>query len=89
VIGPCNVYGVDIFITRNAEVTAVASGFRQVLISGTSGIELSIIKRIGIAPSGTILAVICYVAGVMLLLNIKYGKKLRDWKDMGYTLRQH
>jgi len=89
VIGPCNVYGVDIFMTRNAEVSAVASALRQVFISGTSGISLSLIKTIGMAQSGTLLAVLCWISYLALVLNIRYGKNLRDWKDMGYTLRAH
>jgi len=89
VIGPCKVYGVDIFMTRNAEVSAAASALRQVFISGTSGISLSLIKTIGMAQSGTLLAVLCWISYLALVLNIRYGKNLRDWKDMGYTLRSH
>jgi len=89
VIGPCNVYGIDIFMTRNAEVSAVANSLRQFSISGASGVSLSLIKTIGMAQSGAALAVLCWISYSALLLNIRYGKKLRDWKDMGYTLRSH
>jgi len=89
VIDTCNVYNVDIFMTRNAEVSAVASALYQLFISGTSIISLPLIKAIGMAQSGTAVAILCWIASIALLLNIRYGKELRDWKDMGYTLRTH
>jgi len=87
VIGPCNVYGVDIFMTRNAEVSAVASALRQLFISGTSGVSLSLIKSLGMAQAGLALAILTWIGFLMLVFTIHYGKRLRDWKDMGYTLR--
>jgi len=91
--GPCNVYGVDIFMTRNAEVSAVTRGLRQLFMAGTSGISLSLINDIGIAQTGTLLAVTCWLSTIALYLTILYGKNLREWKDMGYTsyikLRSH
>jgi len=87
VLGPCNTYAVDIFITRNAEVSAVASAHRQLFSSAASGIALILIKSIGMANVGIVLAISCWFGYLMLLVNIRYGQQLRDWKDMGYTLR--
>jgi len=87
-LGPCNVYAMDIFINRSAEASAVAGALRLLLSGSASGFALPLIKTLGIANSAIPFAVLCWFSTILLLVNIKYGKQLRDWKDMGYTLRK-
>jgi len=87
-IGPCNVYAVDIFFDRNAEVSAVANAIRAFFTTVISGTSLTLIKNHGVVQTSSAVAALCWFSGVFLILNIRYGRQLRAWKDMGYTLQK-
>jgi len=87
-IWPANVYAVDIFFSRSAEVSAVVAALRQTFATPASGVELSLIKDYGLIMTSLGLAVICWFGTLMMMINLKYGERLRGWKDMGYTLRE-
>ncbi|KIJ33129.1 hypothetical protein M422DRAFT_265000 [Sphaerobolus stellatus SS14] len=86
VLSPSGTYTVDIMHDRSAEVMAASTAFRNTFCAITSAAVLPSIKAIGIAATNTIFALMGWLTFILIVIVIKYGKQLRDWSDMRYTV---
>ncbi|PBK92229.1 MFS general substrate transporter [Armillaria gallica] len=82
---PVSAYAVDVMHSRSAEIMAASIGFRSIILSVAVALVLPSIKRYGVAVTDGIVALIGWSAYVMIWLTIRYGKRMRDWVDVGYS----
>ncbi|KAK0229247.1 MFS general substrate transporter [Armillaria nabsnona] len=82
---PLTAYAVDVMHSRSAEIMAASIGFRSIILSVAVALVLPSIKRYGVVVTDGIAALIGWSAYVMIWLTIRYGKRMRDWVDVGYS----
>ncbi|KAK0463404.1 MFS general substrate transporter [Armillaria novae-zelandiae] len=84
---PATAYAVDVMHSRSAEIMAASMsvGFRSLILSVAVALVLPSIKHYGVAVTDGIAALIGWSAYVMIWLTIRYGKRMRDWVDVGYS----
>ncbi|KAG7453248.1 MFS general substrate transporter [Guyanagaster necrorhizus] len=82
---PATAYAVDILHSRSAEIMAASMGLRSAILSVSVALVLPSIKRYGVAVTDSIAALIGWSAFVMVWVTIRYGKRMREWVDVGYS----
>ncbi|KAK0493376.1 MFS general substrate transporter [Armillaria luteobubalina] len=82
---PATAYAVDVMHSRSAEIMAASMGFRSLILSVAVALVLPSIKHYGVAVTDGITALIGWSAYVMIWLTIRYGRRMRDWVDVGYS----
>ncbi|KAI0784106.1 major facilitator superfamily domain-containing protein [Abortiporus biennis] len=84
-LGSCAAYVVDILHTQSAEVAAASMAVRGTLASIGSCFVLSSVEKIGVFYTNLGAAVISWIACILFWSLIKYGGRMRAWKDIGYS----
>ncbi|OSD05260.1 MFS general substrate transporter [Trametes coccinea BRFM310] len=82
---PPSSYYVDILHSRSAEVWAASSAVRQFAVAlSTAGI-LPLINTIGVAATDALFAGVAWIGFILIVVTIRYGDRMRQWVDVGYT----
>ncbi|OAX32955.1 MFS general substrate transporter [Rhizopogon vinicolor AM-OR11-026] len=84
VISPIGSYNVDVAHSRSAEITAAHAATRSVIVSAATALVIPSIKRIGVAWTDIIAAVLALVGQGLIFLTIRYGDRMRAGVDVGF-----
>ncbi|KAI0782099.1 major facilitator superfamily domain-containing protein [Abortiporus biennis] len=85
VLSPSAAYNTDILHSQSAEAAATNMALRGVIVSITSSLILPCIETFGVFYTNAGAAVISWVGCILLWSVIKYGDRMRAWKDIGYS----
>ncbi|KAJ3532387.1 hypothetical protein NM688_g7431 [Phlebia brevispora] len=85
VLSPSAAYNVDILHDRSAEVSAANMAFRNIFISASVAGILPLINALGVAVAYGLVALVAWLAFVLIWLIIQYGEPMRAWVDVGFS----
>ncbi|OJA16113.1 hypothetical protein AZE42_10420 [Rhizopogon vesiculosus] len=83
-MSPIGSYNVDVAHSRSAEITAAYAVIRSVIVSAATALVTPSIKRIGVAWTDIIAAVLALVGQELIFLTIRYGDRMRAGVDVGF-----
>ncbi|KAF8421123.1 MFS general substrate transporter, partial [Boletus edulis BED1] len=81
---PMGAYTIDIMPSRSAEVMAVVSALRSLLIAPISVLFIPAVETIGVAATNTLTGLLVLIGYFLIWLTIRYGKQMRAYADVGY-----
>ncbi|KAK4049269.1 hypothetical protein OIV83_004205 [Microbotryomycetes sp. JL201] len=81
VLTPANTYLVDVSGIRSSEVIASNNCARYVVSAAASAFVLPMIHAIGVGSTNTFAAAMCWVGCGLIVVTIKYGKRMRKFGE--------
>ncbi|KAH8119918.1 MFS general substrate transporter [Phellopilus nigrolimitatus] len=85
VLSPAAAYSVDILHSRSTEIMAANNGLRGILLAAVTTLILPSINSIGVLRTNVISAALAWMGAILMCITIKYGDRLRAWKDVGFS----
>lgn len=86
IMTPIAAYNVDILHHRSAEAYAVTSALRNCIIALATASYLPLINSVGVLGMDAIAATVAWMSFVLLWITIHYGKRMRAWIDVGFSI---
>ncbi|KAH8917525.1 MFS general substrate transporter [Atractiella rhizophila] len=81
VLTACNTYCVDVMQQNSAEVIAANNCIRYIFSAAASASILPLVKTIGVGPANAMSAGLGWLGCLMVILVLRYGRRMREWVD--------
>ncbi|KAH8917117.1 MFS general substrate transporter, partial [Atractiella rhizophila] len=80
-LSACITYCVDVSQQNSAEVIALNNGIRYLFSAVASAAILPLVKAVGVGPANAMSAGMGWIGCGLVVLVLRYGRKMRNWID--------